>query len=239
MLSDEPPPPGHGTPVAAVAAAAAAAAGDVGLRTRACNALWPALRALGRVPVLRDVGTDLSRVVYHEVFLSLQVRVVHVRVVLERRSIGCFFRGKSQEHGGNTFRAAFANKKCFLSLQIFCTLLCGCGLFFAALHIRSRVLAGARLYRFRLWLSGFTARGIPVFCGCCDLLRMRFWFRLGCTTRSFAGSAGAVACVPVSPLCICIEKELTTRKHSPRRRLWRLTLSLFRRGFIAADGTKT
>lgn len=77
MLSSEPPPAtGHRAPVAAVAAAAAAAAGDVGLRTRACNALWPALRALGRVPVLRDVGTDLSRVVYHEVFLSLQVLVL-------------------------------------------------------------------------------------------------------------------------------------------------------------------
>ncbi|CAM9336477.1 unnamed protein product, partial [Ectocarpus fasciculatus] len=74
MLSSEPlPATGHRAPVAAVAAAAAAAAGDVGLRTRACNALWPALRALGRVPVLRDVGTELSRVVYHEVFLSLQV----------------------------------------------------------------------------------------------------------------------------------------------------------------------
>ncbi|CAB1115756.1 unnamed protein product [Ectocarpus sp. CCAP 1310/34] len=74
MLSNEPlPATGHRAPVAAVAAAAAAAAGDVGLRTRACNALWPALRALGRVPVLRDVGTELSRVVYHEVFLSLQV----------------------------------------------------------------------------------------------------------------------------------------------------------------------
>ncbi|CBN78887.1 conserved unknown protein [Ectocarpus siliculosus] len=74
MLSSEPLlATGHRAPVAAVAAAAAAAAGDVGLRTRACNALWPALRALGRVPVLRDVGTELSRVVYHEVFLSLQV----------------------------------------------------------------------------------------------------------------------------------------------------------------------
>lgn len=75
MLSNEPLPPGHRTPVAAVAAAALVAAGDAGLRMRACNALWPALRALGRVPVLRDVGTELSRVVYHEVFLSLQVRL--------------------------------------------------------------------------------------------------------------------------------------------------------------------
>ena len=74
MLSPEPLPPGHRAPVAAVAAAAAAAKGDVGLRARAITAMWPALRALGRVPCLRDVGTDLSRVVYHEVFLSLQVR---------------------------------------------------------------------------------------------------------------------------------------------------------------------
>lgn len=73
MLSSEPLPPGHRAPVAAVAAAAAAARGDVGLRARAITAMWPALRALGRVPCLRDVGTDLSRVVYHEVFLSLQV----------------------------------------------------------------------------------------------------------------------------------------------------------------------
>lgn len=73
MLSSEPLPPGQRTPVAAVAAAAAAAAGDAGLRARALTALWPALRALGRVPCLRDVGTELSRAVYHEVFLSLQV----------------------------------------------------------------------------------------------------------------------------------------------------------------------
>lgn len=74
MLSDKPIPPGARVPAAAVAAAAAAAAGESGLRTRACTALWPALRALGRVPCLRDVNAELSGVVYYEVFLSLQVK---------------------------------------------------------------------------------------------------------------------------------------------------------------------
>lgn len=82
MLSSEPLSPGHRAPVAAVAAAAAAAAGDVGLRGRAITALWPALRALGRVPCLRDVGTELSRVVYHELFVSIQVRFFFFCVVV-------------------------------------------------------------------------------------------------------------------------------------------------------------
>lgn len=73
LLSDKPLPSGQRIPAAAVAAAAAAAAGDSGLRSRARTALWPALRAFGRVPCLRDVSAELSRVVYHEVFLSLQV----------------------------------------------------------------------------------------------------------------------------------------------------------------------
>lgn len=74
MLSNESLPEGKRPPAAAVAAAAAAAAGDDGLRTRACTALWPALRAVGRVPCLRDVGAEQSRIVYHEVFTSLKVR---------------------------------------------------------------------------------------------------------------------------------------------------------------------
>lgn len=73
ILLNAPLLPGERAPAAAVAAAAAAAAGNSGLKTRAFTALWPALRALGRVPCLRDVGAELSRVVYHEVFTSLQV----------------------------------------------------------------------------------------------------------------------------------------------------------------------
>lgn len=110
MLSSEPLPPGHRAPVAAVAAAALATAGDVGLRTRACNALWPALRVLGRVPMLRDVGTELSRVVYHEVFLSLQVRAER------RRRLGGGGGGRGGWQRGFVFVA-----RCLFGLRVLCT----------------------------------------------------------------------------------------------------------------------
>ncbi|CAM9407460.1 unnamed protein product, partial [Discosporangium mesarthrocarpum] len=97
ILSTKPLPAGDKVPAAAVAAAAVArpptggagvgagagAGGggvrvgdgggdDDGLRGRARTALWPSLRVLGRIPALREVGADLSRVIYREVFSSLQ-----------------------------------------------------------------------------------------------------------------------------------------------------------------------